>query len=246
MILIFRYGYYFCSFFLLLLYRAEISNCLSTKVLVVGSVNADITIDVEEYPKQGETIVAKDTPESGSLAAGGKGANQAVACRRLGVDTVFLCQFGKDGYSNFLESTLKENHVDISNCKITNRSSGLGLIFKDSSGGVSCVVLGGSNSKWPEQEILYHNIHDLILKQNNKIGCILLQMEVPQYVNEIISEIASKYSIPIFQDAGGNDIDLSTGHIQRCAFLSPNLTELKRLTKMEASTEEEIILCTNY
>jgi hypothetical protein len=106
MILIFRHSYYFCSFFLLLLYKTEISNCLSTKVLVVGSVNADITIDVEEYPKQCETVVAKDTPESGSLAAGGKGANQAVACRRLGVDTIFLCQFGKDGYSNFLESKL--------------------------------------------------------------------------------------------------------------------------------------------
>lgn len=57
-------------------------SAVENVVLIVGSVNADLTIPIATLPSPGETIVAHDVAGGARrTAAGGKGANQAVACR---------------------------------------------------------------------------------------------------------------------------------------------------------------------
>jgi ribokinase len=61
---------------------------LSAPLVVVGSVNADIYVEIDKLPKESETIVAK----SGHTFAGGKGANQAACAARLSYPTYFVGQ----------------------------------------------------------------------------------------------------------------------------------------------------------
>eukprot|EP01035_Chromulina_nebulosa_P035845 gene35845-48203_t len=101
-------------------------------------------------PILGETVVALEKDNTGSTVAGGKGANQAVSCSRLGAAVSFCCQFGNDSNGQMLRSVLLDNIVDISLCFQSDKPSGLGLVFLHEKGEVSCVVVGGANAAWPE------------------------------------------------------------------------------------------------
>ena len=65
------------------------------KILVIGSLNVDMVVNVHHIPAVGETILA----EKMELVPGGKGANQAYAAGRLGADVVIFGAVGDDrGY----------------------------------------------------------------------------------------------------------------------------------------------------
>ncbi len=61
-------------------------------ILVVGSANMDMVVTAEHFPQPGETILGKKF----GMFPGGKGANQAVACAKLGGMTYFIGKMGKD------------------------------------------------------------------------------------------------------------------------------------------------------
>ena len=87
-------------------------------LVVVGSLNVDITIEVERLPKKEETVMASSPCTS--VAVGGKGANQAAAAARLATGTgrpaVLVCEFGNDGYAETMRTALQEAGVDVSRC----------------------------------------------------------------------------------------------------------------------------------
>eukprot|EP01041_Mallomonas_annulata_P006621 gene6621-13411_t len=217
------------------------STSHQNSILVVGSVNADIIIPIDSFPSLGETVVAKETETSGCTVAGGKGANQAVSCSRLGVSTIFVCQFGNDANADMLRQVLDDNKVDVSYCQKSNRPSGLGLVFLQDKGVVSSVVIGGANAAWPA-----HIDAEQLIKSIKDVSCILLQMEIPQYINELIAEAAHLANIPVFQDVGGEEREISEKHLKHCTYLSPNLTELKRLTKMSVASEDDILAAAKH
>ena len=231
--------YLLLVFTLSLIYNVSSTSTSSSsdkRVLVVGSVNADVIIPIDSMPIIGETVVALEKDSTGSTIAGGKGANQAVSCSRLGAPVSFCCQFGNDSNGQMLRSVLLDNAVDISLCLQSDRSSGLGLVFLHEKGEVSCVVVGGANAAWPNEFNM-----EKILNENKNIACILLQMEIPQRINEIVAAAGSKYGIPVIQDIGGAERVIEKSHYRHCAFISPNLSELGRLSKMPVSNENEII-----
>ena len=81
---------------------------MTNKVTVVGSLNVDTTLRIKRMPLPGETL----SSESKSSAAGGKGANQAVAAARAGADTKFVGRVGNDQAGQFMIDSLSENHID--------------------------------------------------------------------------------------------------------------------------------------
>jgi len=78
------------------------------KALVLGSINIDFVSFVSRYPHPGETLVSNDF----GIFQGGKGANQAIALAKLDVPTLMLGKVGKDVFSDFALSSLKESGVD--------------------------------------------------------------------------------------------------------------------------------------
>ena len=120
---------------------ARASRLVSTTVrpiLVVGSVNADIVVQVDRMPTAGETTLSSD-PQA-RVIPGGKGANQAVATARLAgasQPVQFVCQLGNDGHAAMLEAALVGNGLDLSGAGRVDSPSGQGLVFLQPDGALS-------------------------------------------------------------------------------------------------------------
>ncbi|DBA71361.1 TPA: hypothetical protein ACH3X2_011170 [Trebouxia sp. C0005] len=118
-------------------------------LVVVGSVNADMMLQVDRFPKPGETLSAKAMTTS----AGGKGANQAAAAASLGYPTYFLGQVGTDANSQLLKDSLTKCGVDLSYLREIEGPSGTAMIMVDPSGENIIMIVGGANqSKWKFSE----------------------------------------------------------------------------------------------
>ena len=227
-----------CLFFLIL------QPLLAKKILVVGSVNADTFWPIKRLPEEGENLVCDGGPIID--VPGGKGCTQAIAaCKLLGGksrgDVSFVGQFGNDAAAALLQKTLEQAGVDLSGSGFdSNHPSGRGYVFlSKSTGQVSAVVSGGSNqdgwksyacawaeySNRPESIVLDGSI-DRALQD---CSCLLLQREIPEYVNQLFAAKAKARNILVLQDIGGSDRPMDRAHMECCDFLVPNESELKRL-----------------
>ena len=112
---------------------------MTNKVVVLGSLNVDTTLHIDQMPKPGETISAKSKTNS----AGGKGANQAVAAARSGAQTSFIGQVGDDSNGIFMIDALKLDGINTDHVGI-NQVDGTGsaVILLDSQGQNSIMVYG--------------------------------------------------------------------------------------------------------
>ena len=205
--------------------------------VVVGSVNADIIVEVDRLPAAGETLTSRN-PKSGQMIPGGKGANQAVAVARLSKQqgvVKFACQFGNDNHAKTLEQALKNNKLDLSLCgHVTDYPSGQGYVLLEADGSVSSIVVGGANMAWPSKlDALEDAVRDA--------SALLLQCEVPERVNEVLAAAAAKAGVPVILDVGGEDRPISDNLMKHITYISLNLSELARLTNMPTDTDDKIL-----
>ena len=77
------------------------------KICVIGSLNMDLVVNVDEMPKKGQTLIGSSFKE----VPGGKGANQAVAIARLGGDINMIGKVGSDSFGKTLIEQLKNDAV---------------------------------------------------------------------------------------------------------------------------------------
>jgi ribokinase len=112
-------------------------------VIVVGSVNVDLVVNVERLPAPGETVIG------GRFARhhGGKGGNQAIAAARLGATTVFVGAVGDDAFGADARAALAAGGVDTTElATLTGQATGVALILVDEDGENSIAVAGGANA----------------------------------------------------------------------------------------------------
>ncbi|KAF6255717.1 ribokinase/xylose isomerase [Scenedesmus sp. NREL 46B-D3] len=214
------------------------SSSSAASILVVGSVNVDIIVQVHRLPGPGETTSAASP--SAAVAVGGKGANQAVAAARLaraspgGPRARFVCKFGNDSYAAMLQQELSAAGVDVSGCgKVPGLPSGHGLVMLEPDGTASSVVLGGANTAWREGEPMSHLM--------GGVGVVLLQREIPEHVNMAVAAAAAAAGVPVIQDVGGEDRPIPAALLPLLSYLVPNEPELQRLTGMATATEQQVI-----
>lgn len=112
-------------------------------VAVVGSMNADYTVTTRRLPSPGETVNGGPL----KILPGGKGANQAAAAARMGVDVRFYGAIGDDANGAFLLGRLDEAGVDTGEVLHTEGPSGTTVITVDANGENTIVYSAGSNSK---------------------------------------------------------------------------------------------------
>src|SRR3954452_20614424 len=99
-------------------------------VVVVGGANSDYVIKGPALPKPGETVEAKKFLE----AFGGKGANQAVACARLGARVAFVGRVGRDARGEATIQNFRNEKVDIQHLRRdTTAATGAAVITVDAS-----------------------------------------------------------------------------------------------------------------
>ena len=83
-----------------------------SSIAVIGSVNLDIVAKVARLPKPGETVTGAEL----ARFPGGKGANQALAARRLGANVSLVARVGDDAAADEALSLLREGGVDLNSC----------------------------------------------------------------------------------------------------------------------------------
>src|SRR3954453_16833985 len=110
-------------------------------ILVIGSLNMDLVARCAHLPRTGETIFGNDF----FTAAGGKGANQAVAAGRLGARVTMAGCVGRDQFGRDLLAGLRAAGVATDTIALADRPSGTALITVDAAGANTIVVISGAN-----------------------------------------------------------------------------------------------------
>lgn len=166
------------------------------KGLVIGSINMDITINLDSFPKKGETIFGKSMQQS----CGGKGANQAVALCRSGVYTKFIGAVGRDNYGSMIESKLKESGI-FTILKKCDTSSGVAILSVDNKGDNNIVVIQGANFKLTTEDI------DKYYNEILNVDIVILQNETPLDVVEHSLKLSKKLGkITVYNPAPAKNI----------------------------------------
>lgn len=136
-------------------------------IVVFGSLNVDLIIPVDRLPHAGETVLGPGY----SFAAGGKGANQALAAARAGAQVRMVGRVGSDDLSAIALNDLNAQDVDLSLVGRDEKPTGLAAICVDKKGENIIVVAMGANANARADQV-----PDELLTKDTMV---LLQMEVP-------------------------------------------------------------------
>jgi len=140
------------------------------QIIVFGSINMDFIARVLRFPIPGETVIGYDFQN----LPGGKGANQAVACARLGAETMMIGCVGSDIFGDNIVTELKNSGVDVSLISRNNRvSTGVALIIVNKTGENNIIIIPGANGEVGENELM------ILEGALEKANILLLQLEIP-------------------------------------------------------------------
>ena len=122
----------------------------SGRVLVVGSLNADLVVRTARIPGPGETVAGSDLV----IVPGGKSSNQAAAVGKLGGDVAMLGCVGDDGNGAMLVKSLESAGVDVSQVRaLEGVSTGSAMIAVDDAGENCIIVSPGANGRLSADDV---------------------------------------------------------------------------------------------
>ncbi len=190
------------------------------KTVVFGSLNMDLVVRAPRLPRPGETLPAT----SFETVPGGKGANQAVAASRLGVETWMIGRVGDDSYGEALLENMRSAGVDVSgiSCE-AGVSSGIALIAVEESGQNQIMVVPGANARVGATDV------SVLSKSVRPGDVVLLQMEVPLAAVRAAAEAAASLGAVVVLDPAPAH-DLTRELLGRVDILTPNEAEAEHLT----------------
>jgi ribokinase len=187
-------------------------------IVVIGSINADQLVMTDIVPKMGETVIGS----SFKIAAGGKGANQAIATSRLGANVSFIGCIGSDSNGSFLLQNFTKNNVNTDGIKtLDDMSTGIASITI-CNGTNSIIVVPGANYR-VDKDLIDKNIN-IILK--SKI--VLLQLEIPIETVKYIVDICYEHHIKVILNPAPA-FKLSNDIIDKVSYLTPNEYEAQTI-----------------
>lgn len=140
------------------------------KVIVIGSSNVDMVVKTSHLPAPGETILGGEF----LMNQGGKGANQAVAVKRMGGNLIFMAKLGDDLLGQQSVAYFKKEGIDTRYIALDeNSASGVALISVDAHAENSIVVASGANMLLNEQDV------DKVVEEMHEGDILLMQLEIP-------------------------------------------------------------------
>ena len=146
---------------------------MKPRITVVGSINLDLVARCDRLPRPGETV----TGATFARYPGGKGANQAVACARLGAEVTMIGAVGRDALA---AEALEGLHSAAIALELVESESptGIAVILVDATGETEIVVAPGANAE----------LHVVALPEHDAVLC---QLEVPDAAVEAAWEACS-------------------------------------------------------
>jgi len=199
------------------------------KVTVIGSINLDTNLRVKKMARPGETVHATDHYS----AAGGKGANQAVAAARAGSEVSFIGGVGNDAAGKEMLNLLKSENINTSGIiTATKESTGQAFITVDDSGQNSITIYAGANYAFGADEVLQNQ--GLI----KKADFLIAQFETPLAATIKGFEIAHEAGVrTILNPAPGMD-QIPTELLKLTDIITPNETEAETITGVKVIDEK--------
>lgn len=160
-------------------------------IVIFGSINMDLIVRLPRQPERGETLIG----HSFFTAAGGKGANQAVAAARLGAPTQIIGRLGNDVFGASLRATLQADGID--DCAVISdaqQPSGVALITVDDQAENRIVVIPGANGAIGSDDLarLDHALADARF--------LLLQLEIPLAMVVAAAKLARGRGVTVILD----------------------------------------------
>ena len=146
------------------------------RVIVVGSVNQDITVTVDRFPQPGETLSGTST----TYRLGGKVANQAAAAAHGGATTLFVGRVGGDAAGITLREELRAHGVDVSALRTDEEvTTGIAFITVSAAGENTIILDAGANSRVTGEQAA-------AAVELAPDDVVILQGEIPPAVNEAV------------------------------------------------------------
>jgi ribokinase len=160
-------------------------------IVVFGSINMDLVAGTQRLPRPGETL----SGHSFRTVPGGKGANQAVACARLGAPTRMVGRLGADGFGVALRAGLVQEGVDVTGVvDDPGQPSGVALITVEASGENTIIVVPGANGAVGAAEL------ERLDAALAGARVLLLQLEVPLEAVIAAAERARAQGVTVILD----------------------------------------------
>lgn len=188
-------------------------------ITVLGSTNLDLIGTVSRIPKPGETVPGKEF----SMAAGGKGANQALAARRAGAEVRMFCAVGTDSFADDALRLLRADGVDLSRLKTVTGPTGIAMIFVDEAGENVIAILPGANAAMGRAEA------EAALEGMAEGSILVLQQEISQEATGHALELARAQGV--------------TSILNTAPFLKTTPEVAKKASILIANETEFALLC---
>lgn len=202
-------------------------------IVVIGSSNTDMVMQVRDFPRPGETIMGCGFMQN----QGGKGANQAVACARLGTDTSFVGKLGDDALAQNTISLLRREGIDVSHLTQTSEApSGTAFIMVDSRGENSIIVNSGANACLMPADI------DAASSLIAQASVVLMQLETPVPTLTHAAHMAKeKGAMVVLNPAPAPISPLPDELLKNVDILVPNQTEAERLSGIAVEDDATLL-----
>jgi ribokinase len=199
----------------------------SHRIVVVGSSNTDMIIKLERIPRPGETILGGEFV----MAAGGKGANQAVGAARAGGDVVFVARVGSDMFGEQAIAGFIHDGIDVQHVyRDSKAASGVGLIFVDRHGENSIAVASGANARLSPDDVRKAR------KAFRGASVLLLQLEVPAETVLTAARLAAESGTRVVLNPAPAR-PLADRLLRYVSVLTPNETEAEMLTGIRVRSD---------
>jgi ribokinase len=196
-------------------------------IVVIGSSNTDMIVQLDRIPAPGETVLGGRF----STAAGGKGANQAVAAARAGGQVVFVASVGADSFGDHAVAGFAADGIDTRFViRDETAASGVACIFVDRNGQNSIAVASGANMRLTPADV---RAAEGSIAQ---AAVVLLQLEIPLETVAAAVDIAAAHRVSVILNPAPAQ-SLPEDLLQKVSILTPNEIEAGMLTGLAVTDE---------
>jgi ribokinase len=200
-------------------------------VAVLGSINMDVIAYLDRLPKPGETLHGT----SYKMGLGGKGANQAVAARKLGCNVSFIARTGADAFGDAARAEMASYDLDLSSVRRDAKNDTGIAIIKVGEGGQNMIsVIAGANFAVDLSDV------EAAKAKLSSARVLLLQLEVPLAASHAAAGIVRKSSGRVVLDpAPAPKTPLDSAIIAAIDILTPNESEAAGILGWQPSNPDE-------
>lgn len=201
----------------------------TAKLVVLGSINADHILNINQFPQPGETVIGQQY----KVAFGGKGANQAVAAGRSGADIAFIACVGADDMGERIRQQLATDRIDTQPIEaIADSTTGVALIFVNAEGENVIGIDAGANAAVTP---------DYLNRYRQRVidaDALLMQLESPLETVIAAAKLAKQHQTQVILNPAPA-CELPDELLAMVDMITPNETEAQRLTGIAVNNDAD-------